>query len=154
MNKTYDYYIAGPCDTEHRNAMVNIAKFLRSREKKVYCPWELHIENAWDMSQEDWARKVFDEDIKALNDCEMVIMISYGRISSTGSAWEQGYCYAKDIPVHVIQVNMESTSLMVYCGCNNFVNLDNTYSTMMSELQWIIDHGPEPYHGKCRTVLT
>ena len=71
--KKYDFYIAGPCDTEHRSAMVNIARFLRGKEKKVYCPWELHIENAWDMSQEEWARKVFEADIKAISDIQELI---------------------------------------------------------------------------------
>ena len=147
-------YLAGPCDTDHRTIMVQIAKFFREKEQEVYCPWELKIENAWDISQEEWARKVFEADINELNKCDIVVMISYGRISSTGSAWEQGYCYAKDIPVHVIQMNTEPTSLMIYCGCNNFINLDNAYSGLSGELQWIVDHGPVAYHGKCRTVLT
>lgn len=148
------FYIAGPCDTENRSLMVGIARILRQKGKEVYCPWELHIENAWDMPQEEWAHKVFEADVAALNKCELVILISFGRMSSAGTSWEQGYCYAKNIPVHVIQMNNEPTSLMTYWGCNNFINLDGTYSSIPGELQWIIDHGPVPYHGKCRTVLT
>ena len=150
----YDIYLAGPCDTEHRSKMVSIAKYLRSKEKTVYCPWELHIENAWDMPQEEWAQKVFEADLAALNDCEMVIFISYGRISSAGGNWEQGYCYAKNIPVHVLQVTDDPTSLMTYWGSKNFINLNRQYSDMAHELTWIIDHGPTEFHGKCKTILT
>jgi hypothetical protein len=37
--------------------MVQVAKYLREKGAEIYCPWELKIENAWDYSQEDWARK-------------------------------------------------------------------------------------------------
>lgn len=150
----YDVYLAGPCDSEHRSIMVSIAKFLRAKGKNVYCPWELKIENAWDMPQEKWAQAVFDADVAAINDSEMLVIISYGRTSSCGTAWEQGYAYAKGIHTHVIQINDKPTSLMIYCGSNNFVNLDNEYKGMQGELNWICDHGAVDYHGKCRTVLT
>ena len=49
------FYLAGPCDTENRTSMVQIAKFLREKGAELYCPWELKIEDAWDYSQEEWA---------------------------------------------------------------------------------------------------
>ena len=147
-------YLAGPCDSEHRTMMTKIAKVFRDNKQEVYCPWELKIENAWDMPQEDWAQKVFEADIKALNNSDIVIMISYGRISSTGTAWEQGYCYAKNIPVHVVQVNTEPTSLMVYCGCDSFIDLNAPDETTFNTLLWLLEQNSFKYHGKCSTVLT
>lgn len=148
-------YLAGPCDTENRTMMVQIARYLREKEQEVYCPWELKIEDAWDISQEEWAKKVFEADVAAIDNSDMVLIISLGRVSTAGTNWEQGYAYAKGIHTHVIQVNNNSTSLMTYWGCDNFINLDKTYTGMASELQWIIDHETNvKYHGKCRTVLT
>lgn len=146
-------YLAGSCSSENRTLMVQIARFLREKGNDVYAPWELKIENAWDYTQEEWAQKVFDKDIKAINECDMMIAISQGRMSSAGTNWEIGYAYGKGIHVHVIQVNKEATSLMTYCGCSNFVNLDITYGGLAHELQWICDHEKTPYHGKCKTVL-
>ena len=152
--KKYDFYLAGSCGSEDRTYMVAIAKFLRENNKTVYCPWELHIENAWDISQEEWAKKVFEADIEAINDSNVMIAISKGRMSSAGTNWEIGYAYGKDIPVHVIQINDEPTSLMTYCGCMNFVNINHLYTNFKNELRWIMENAPAEYHGKCRTVLT
>ena len=147
-------YLAGSCDTENRSMMVSIAKYLRQNNVEVYCPWELKIENAWDYSQEDWAKLVFEADISAINKAEAVIMISVGRHSTAGTNWEQGYAYAKNIPVHVIQVTDATTSLMTYWGCNSFITHDKNYGPIKSELNWILDHIREENHTKCRTVLT
>ena len=152
--KKYDIYLAGSCGTDERTFMVAIAKFLREKNCTVYCPWELKIENAWDMPQEEWAKKVFDADIEAMNDSKLIVAISRGRMSSAGTNWEIGYAYGKNIPTHVIQINDEPTSLMTFWGCNNFIHLNKMYSDITHELQWIVDHGATPYHGKSRSVLT
>lgn len=147
-------YLAGPCDTENRTMMVSISKFLRNNNMEVYCPWELKIENAWNMSQEEWAQKVFEVDIKAIQDCDYMLSISIGRISSAGTAWEQGYAMGINKPVAVIQINEKNpTSLMTYCGCNLFTSVKNTQE-FWSELQWVIDHMPMMWHGECKTILT
>lgn len=148
------FYLAGPCDSDHRTLMAQIAKYLREKGVEIYCPWELHIENAWDMSQEEWAHKVFEKDVAAINSCEAVIMISLGRISSAGTNWEQGYCYAKGIPTHVIQMTNDPTSIMTYCGSSSFINANHNYGGIKGELRWILEHPAEESHGKCRTVLT
>ena len=148
------FYIAGPCDSTNRTFMVQVAKYLREKGAEIYCPWELKIENAWDYSQEDWAKKVFEADVAAIDSCESVILISIGRNSTAGTNWEQGYAYAKGIPVHVIQVTNEPTSLMTYWGSASFINSDKNYGGMKSELRWILNNPRETNHGKCRTVLT
>ena len=148
-------YLAGPCDSENRTVMVNIAKFLTEELKyQVYCPFNLKIENAWDYCQEEWAKKVFDADINAINDSDAVIMISLGRISSAGTNWEQGYAYACEIPVYVVQITDDPTSLMTYWGCKGFINcnkenIEQALINIDDYLGWDI-----PMHSKCKTVLT
>ena len=116
-------YLAGSCGMEHRDRMKLVAKYLREHGYTVYCPFELKIENAWDYQQEEWAQKVFDCDIMAIDNCAFMVMISDGRMSSAGTNFEQGYAYAKGKPGFVFQRPMWDTSLMTYWGCNTFYNI-------------------------------
>lgn len=78
-----------------------------------YMPHLLKIDNAWDMSLEEWARKVFEHDLTELDRAKLVVFISYGKENNSGSVWECGYAYAKGIPVVVIKMTDETESLMV-----------------------------------------
>lgn len=113
-------YLAGSCGNEQRTMMVNIGKALRAEGHKVYCPFELQIPNAWDMSQEAWAHMVFQEDRKSILECDAMVSISQGRQSTAGTNWEQGFAFGNDIPVHVVQITDAPTSLMTYWGCDSF----------------------------------
>lgn len=152
------FYLCGPCDTDNRSTMHFIANKIRKEAKdaEVYCPFELKIPNAWDMSQERWAEKVFEADLKALNECDFVIMFSLGRISSAGSNWEQGYAYAMKKPIFTIQIGDAPTSLMTYCSANRFFNCfdkNELAQTIEFILQnCLIDYIPTHYY--CATVLT
>lgn len=151
-------YLAGPCDSENRSMMVNVAKELRNYDSsiEVYCPFELKIENAWDYSQEEWAQMVFDKDIEAINNCDAMIMISLGRISSAGTNWEQGYAYAKGKQIIVFQITDVPTSLMTYCGCTYFIN--TIKEELIHALYWALEKLHDNtlcyYTDECRTVLT
>ena len=114
-------YLAGSCGIERRTEMKRIAEELR-KDYKVYCPFELKIENAWDMPQEVWAQRVFECDKMAIDACDCMVVISPGRESTAGTNWEQGYAYARGKKVFVFQYTDEPTSLMTYCGCGNFYN--------------------------------
>lgn len=117
-------YLAGPCDSDHRTLMEHIARYIESHYPnfEVYKPWTLKIENAWDYPQEEWARKVFIADKNAIDECDIMIVISLGRISSAGTNWEQGYAYGTDKIVYVIQLGDVPTSLMTFCGSDYFTN--------------------------------
>ena len=53
-------YLAESGSSEQRTFMVKIAEFVREQfSEEVYCIFELQIPNAWDYSQEDWAKVVF-----------------------------------------------------------------------------------------------
>ena len=59
-------YLAGSCSKDKRSRMEAVAAALREKGYEVYCPFELKIPNAWDYSQEDWAKMVFDKDVAAI----------------------------------------------------------------------------------------
>jgi len=146
-------YLAGPCDSENRSLMVAAAKLLRKYKLEVYCPFELKIENAWDYPQEEWAQKVFEADVKAINECDCMLYISRGRMSSAGSNWEQGYAYALKKRIVVLQIEDAPTSLMTFCGCDLFFNIDD-----INELPLVIkiieDNDYDNYIKSCSTILT
>ena len=157
-------YLAGPCDTENRYNMVQIAKVFREYGGyEVYCPWELKIENAWDMSQEEWARKVFEADIKAIQECDTFVMITSGRESTAGTNWENGYAYALNKHIVTIQITDKSTSLMTYASASEFFN--SSLSDCLETVKKIINcwerwglystalNGISGNY-KCKTVLT
>lgn len=143
-------YLAGPCSSDHRTFMVSISTFLREAGYEVYCPFELKIENAWDYSQEEWSQLVFEADKKAIDEADIFLMISLGRASTAGTNWEQGYAYATNKYVVVIQFTNETTSLMTYCGCDTFINTDKNhiYADMLCALS------APPTKTKCTTTLT
>lgn len=151
-------YLAGPCDSEHRTQMVRIASWLRREPNfEVYCPWELKVENAWNMTQEEWSAEVFWKDVEAINNCDVVVMISVGRQSTAGTNWEQGYAFAKQKIIHVIQITNNPTSLMTFCGCSYFWNTNDEeiYDTIKQIIEGILDPTLLLYNHKyCDTILT
>ena len=153
-------YLAGSCAPERRNLMVAIAKYLRTLEKiEVYCPFELNIPNAWDMTQEEWSMKVFDADEKAIRNCDLFLMISEGRVSSAGTNWEQGYAYGLDKFIGVIQTTDTPTSLMTYSSANAFYNVKTDgldIKEIIDAIDKIIyfDFSNQPKKANCKTVLT
>lgn len=157
-------YLAGPCDTENRTIMVQTAKIFREYGGyEVYCPWELKIENAWDMPQEEWARKVFEADIKAIQECDVFVMITSGRESTAGTNWENGYAYALNKHIITVQITDKPTSLMTYASASEFFN--SSSEEQFNTIKHIIDcwerwglysialNGADGYY-MCKTVLT
>ena len=143
-------YLAGSCSTEQRTLMKSVAKNLRENGYVVYAPFELQIPDAWDYSQEDWAKMVFDIDVEAINKADIFLMITPGRVGTAGTNWEQGYAYAKQKKVIVVQYTDADTSLMTYVGSTTFVNssLDNLMDDIHKALNTDCDK------VSCKTVLT
>jgi len=90
-----------------------IKQKLEKFDINFYLPHQLKIPNAWDMSLEEWAKKVFDHDYYNLMFSDLVIFISYGKENNSGSVWECGYAYAKGIPTIVIKMTNDVESLMI-----------------------------------------
>ena len=76
-----NFYIAAPFDTEEKRANAIKVKEILSRDKNnsVFCPWEYKVPQAWEYPNSEWGLMVFMNDIKAIDSCDIVIMLSYGR---------------------------------------------------------------------------
>lgn len=114
-------YLASPLFTDYeRQKVKEWAARLRACGREVYVPMEHSIENAWELPNYEWAKKVFDEDIKAIQEADEVYCIYYGLYSDSGTAWECGYAYALGKAVRLIDESNEEVSLMVVNGARNW----------------------------------
>lgn len=84
--------------TEARKAIIEqvIEKVKKAfYENKItadfYLPHQLKIENAWDISLEEWCQKVYEHDIAALLKADTVIFLSFGKENNAGAVWEVGW---------------------------------------------------------------
>ena len=92
-----------------------VIRSLRTMGHEVYVPQEHSIKDGWSMPNGSWARAVYREDIRAIDECECVMILNFGMYSDSGTAWEAGYAYA-----------LRKYTVQVLCGCDNA-----TYSLMM-----------------------
>ena len=117
-------YLASPFFNEiERNNVIRMAKYIRERGHEVYVPMEHEIENAWDLPNNVWASKVFQEDVKAINESDFVVAITYGMTDDAGTSWEIGYAYGIHKPVQVVAVNKTTYSLMVYQSATSCIDI-------------------------------
>lgn len=144
-------YLAGSCSSEQRTLMQKVASKLRAEQFEVYCPFELKIPNAWDMCQEDWAYQVFLKDVEAIDKCDIFLMITPGRNSTAGTNWEQGYAYAKNKYIIVIQYTNDNTSLMTYSASDIFIN--SSENLIIDNVMRALRLG-NVQEGNCYTTLT
>ena len=119
-------YLASPFfNTEEVAIYRNVINDLRKAGHEVYVPQEHTVENAWDLSNKDWAEQVYLNDIEAIHECEMVMILNFGMYSDSGTAWEAGYAYAmKKKTVQVLCGGDNATySLMMMNGCDKAISL-------------------------------
>ncbi len=66
---------------------------------------------------------VFDNDIEALNNCDMVVVASYDNSEHHGgSRWESGYAYGIGKKIVVVHFEQDDVSLMIANGCFSNIN--------------------------------
>lgn len=125
----YDYYLASGFFTdETRKKVKEIAENYRRAGFTIFVPMEYEIPNAWDMSAEDWARKVFETDLNAINSAKVLIYLDFGASGDCGASWEVGYAYAQGIQVITFAFGkdislMVSNSSTVIKATNNDLKL-------------------------------
>ena len=99
---------------------------LRSAGYPVHVPQEHEVPNAWDLPNSDWAKCVFEMDIEAIHDCDVVMVLNFGMYSDSGTAWECGAAFALGKKVVNILCGCDDTeySIMMVNGTNTTIDLD------------------------------
>jgi nucleoside 2-deoxyribosyltransferase len=112
-------YLAAPfgeVDSEKRFNAEAAAVILRRKGFNVYTPWDYIVPHAWDYPNDEWGLMVFMNDIRAIDEADIVVVLSYGRESTAGTNWEAGYAFGIGKMVIVVEMTDEVMSLMVANG--------------------------------------
>ena len=109
-------YLATSFLQEYRPDIEKAKNILINQGHEVYNPVEHFIPHAWDYPNDEWGLMVFTCDVKAIDRCDAVVMLSYGRMSTAGSNWEAGYAYGTGKKIIVVEMTDEIMSVMVANG--------------------------------------
>jgi len=110
-------YLATTLALDKRNDMYKAIEILRSvHGLDVYAPVEHTVDNAWDYPNNEWGLMVFTNDITAIKNSDVVVMLSYGRNSTAGANWEAGYAFGIGKTIIIVEMTDEVMSLMVANG--------------------------------------
>ena len=72
-------YLASPFFHKfERNTMERILKVLRASGYEVFAPFEMVIDDAWNMPNHEWGKKVFCADMDHLKEADIVLAVNYG----------------------------------------------------------------------------
>lgn len=130
-------YIAGPFSKpEERNALKHMIEIAEKRfgavnlyipmDYKVPGDWQ-KLDGTWNLSNCEWARKVYENDVKELNKAEVVIAMYVGHYCSSGTIWEIGYANGKGISVYAYipeWAKGENVSLMCMNSFAGYIDED------------------------------
>lgn len=104
-------YVAAPFfEDEHRANAIAAANILRQKGIDVYLPLEHKVPDAWGLPNHEWGAAVYRADLRAIRNSDTVVVLSYGRLGSAGTAWEAGYAFG--IGKRVLLVEMPGVELM------------------------------------------
>lgn len=138
-------YIAGPFShPEEKESLQHMIELIKKKYPEVnyYIPMEFKVEGdfqkpdgTWNLPNEEWAKKVYESDIKHLNTANVVIALYVGHYCSSGTIWEIGYACGKGIPViaYIPEWVKGDVSLMVMNGFNYYLGEDGNIYPITKE---------------------
>jgi nucleoside deoxyribosyltransferase len=121
-------YVSGPFfnkEEKERMDRLKLALLSHYPDDVIYFPMDLSIPNAENISNIEWAKAIYDADIKALDEAELVIVVYDGHYSDSGTAFEIGYAIAKNIPIYILVVDrLQDQSIMITNCTDNIWEFD------------------------------
>lgn len=107
-------YLASPFFNEVQvERMEKVRDILRARGLEVFVPNE-HQNDHLKFGSIEWRESTFASDVKGIYTADVVVaIIEEGNFSDSGTAWEIGYAFAKDIPVIVVNTTGQTINLMI-----------------------------------------
>lgn len=121
-------YVAGPFFTiKERSILDRVISFLKTEFKnsELFIPMEHFIPDGETMNNNEWAKAVYQMDISALEQADLVIACYLGHYSDTGTAFEIGYAIAKGIKTFLyIPDGVIDVSIMPIQACSIINKID------------------------------
>jgi nucleoside 2-deoxyribosyltransferase/predicted secreted protein len=114
----YRVYLAAPLFSEPERAYnLSVAGQLRNNFYDVYLPQEAGDDS--DTRNKEEQVRIFSENLRSLNNADIIVAIIDGADADSGTAWEMGYAYAHGKPVIALRTdfrrsgNYEKVNLML-----------------------------------------
>jgi nucleoside 2-deoxyribosyltransferase/predicted secreted protein len=106
----YHVYLAAPLFSEGERAYnLSIAGHLRNNFFDVFLPQEAGDDSP-ERDKEGQVR-IFSENLKALENAEIIVAIIDGADADSGTAWEMGYAYAHNKPVIAVRTDFRKAGM-------------------------------------------
>ena len=110
-------YLASSLQKDRRKEMTDAQEILISKGHEVYSPVEHKIHNDWDYPNPEWGLMVFQSDLIAIQEADVIVVLSHGREESTaGVDWEAGFAFGIGKKVIIVEMTDKPMSLMVTNG--------------------------------------
>ena len=110
-------YLASSLQKDRRKEMTDAQEILISKGHEVYSPVEHKIHNDWDYPNPEWGLMVFQSDLIAIQEADVIVVLSHGREESTaGVDWEAGFAFGIGKKVIIVEMTDKPMSLMVANG--------------------------------------
>ena len=149
-------YIAGPFSTpDEKKELTRMIDALKQEcegaksfdmDIELYIPMEFSVEDdfqkedgTWNLPNQEWARQVYDNDIKELKKCDAMVCMYTGHRGTTGTAFESGYAKALGKPIigYIPEfAKNENMSLMILNSIDHVM-----YENGMFEMFKMVDRG-------------
>lgn len=124
-------YLASPFfNAKELETYAKVITFLRSCGCDVFVPREHEVPNAWSLTESRWGAEVYKIDERAIQECDIVLVLNHGMYSDSGTAWEAGYAGALDKYVYQVLCGDANTvySLMMINSADAVFSLDSLLS--------------------------
>jgi nucleoside 2-deoxyribosyltransferase len=138
----YHVYLAAPLFSEAERAYnLSIAGYLRNNFFEVYLPQEAGDDS--DTRNKEEQVRIFSENLRALENADIIVAIIDGADADSGTAWEMGYAYALNKPVIAVRTDFRRA------GMHEEVNLMlEVSSKVVSSTLELLESVKSPIIGK------
>ena len=136
-------YIAGPLFTRgERDFCRRVKTVVQSAGIEPLWPWELCDQRTVN-GHSNGNATIFDSNMQALDNSDLVVAILDGPDVDSGTAWEIGYSYSKNIPVIGIRTDLRNAgenghskvNLMIYHVVKEFVRSEEELEAALNRLK-------------------
>ena len=134
-------YLAAPIvgiDQDIKIEKECIKNILREININVYDPSEPGhgVPNAWGCSMDEWTRAIFSLDVVAIDNCDWMVVLDYGRQCTAGTAWECGYAFGKGKKILIVEMDDDSHYSVMMRGCSsNYCKLKDFVNTGINSIE-------------------
>jgi nucleoside 2-deoxyribosyltransferase/predicted secreted protein len=134
----YRVYLAAPLFSESERVYnLSVAEQLRNNFFEVYLPQEAGDDS--DTRNKEEQVRIFSENLRALQNADIIVAIIDGADADSGTAWEMGYAYANGKKVIALRTDFRRS------GTYEKVNLMlEESSTVVTSIEYLLDAVKSP----------